>query len=376
MRWNVWLSLMIRFSLAQRVWVFLTLALLPSIAGAASPPLSFRIPAAPSLTICSQNLANYGLSEEVAVRMGNRKGMPLEVREGLLVERFRSAGCRIIAVQEVVGHSQERAMAGLERLAQRLSTASGERFVPLLGGARPGDVRCGFLVAKEGVVIERAVSYAGLLLPKLEPARRFDRLSRGPLVIQVRWRSQRLTLVNIHLKSKYGGGRDPYRLQFELLRMQMAQQVRHLLEAHFASELGKRDEWVLILGDRNSRRGSASDAILRGERALADFAPVPGSAIGCLVAKSGEAVCPAAPVPRAPFFDSLLVPRFLRGDPRGSYRFHGKDEWIDEIAVYRPALFSAVTAGYSPRSQVVWDPVGASDHALVAVELFEPTHEP
>lgn len=347
--------------------------LFPVKTRASSSAYSFHVPRAPRLTLCSQNLANFGLQEEVAKRVGTRKGSSLDERELMLVERFRSTGCRVIAVQEVVGSSEEAAMAGLRRLAGALSVASGERFLPVLGGSRPGDVRCGFLVAEEGIAIERAVSYAGLLLPKLEPSRRFDRLSRGPLVLQIRWRSQRFSLINIHFKSKYGGGRDPYRLQFEMVRMQMAQQVGLLLETHFASELHHPSEWVVILGDRNSRRGSASDQILRGERALGDFTDALSTGGSCLVAKSGDAVCPESLMPRSPLFDSVLVPRFLRDTQPGSYRFRGKGEWIDEIAIHRSALAAAVAGGYSPRSRVVWDPEGASDHALVAVELFEPS---
>lgn len=356
--------------------VLILFTALPCRSSRASPaPLSFRIPPAPRLTICSQNLANYGLPEEVASRVQGRKGVPLAEREALLVERFRSAGCRLIAVQEVVGSSPERAMAGLQRLAEVLSAANGERFVPVLGGARQGDVRVGFLVAAEEVAVERAISYAGLLLPKLETSRRFERLSRGPLVIQVRWRSQRVTVINIHFKSKYGGGRDPYRLQFEMMRMQMAHHLRQLLEAHFSDELRSSDSWLVVLGDRNSRRGSASDAILRGERTLADFSVSSPKTGGCIVAKSGEAVCPDVPVFRYPLLDSVLVPRFLSGYPLGSFRYQGKDEWIDEIAIPRQALGTALAAGQSPRSRVVWEPEGASDHALVAVELFEAVQE-
>jgi endonuclease/exonuclease/phosphatase family metal-dependent hydrolase len=334
------------------------------ISSTRSPIFSTRAPE--RLTICSQNLANYGLPEEVAQRVTSKKGFPLEEREKLLVKRFQEAGCQIIAVQEVVGRTAESARAGLNRLAEILSEMSGKQFVPILGGANKGDVRIGFLVATENLIVERVVSYAGALLPPLEKGEQFQRLSRGPLVLQVRWGKQRLTLVAIHLKSKYGGGRDPYRLQFEMLRMQMAEHLRILVEAHFAENLLRDDEWVIILGDRNSRQESASNRILKGEQSLVDFR---GNG-SCIVSKAGESVCVGGVAEREPRFDSLLSKRFLEGKPSGTYKFGAHFEWIDDILVNRWSLIQALMRGETPRSRVVAEPKGASDHALVATTFF------
>lgn len=339
----------------------------PNVTSRPSSPL-FLSRAPEQLTICSQNLANYGLPEEVARRVTSKKGVSLELREKLLVERFRRAGCQIIAVQEVVGQTAKAARAGLERLATQLSLATTRRFVPFLGEANSGDVRVGFLVSTEQLIVERAVSYAGALLPQLERGERFQRLSRGPLVVQVRWGKRRITLVAIHLKSKYGGGRDPSRLQFELLRMQMAEHIRLLAEAHFASELIGDHEWFIVLGDRNSRPESASNRILRGDASLSDFR----STGGCIVSKGGESICAGEPHPREPRFDSVLVRRFIEGEAKGTYQFRERFEWIDDILINRWALRPAIQQGETPRTQVVWEPKGASDHALVAVTLFQP----
>jgi len=329
-----------------------------------SPIFSARAPE--RLTICSQNLANYGLPDEVAYRVNSKKELPLEEREKLLVKRFREAECHIIAVQEVVGRTAESARAGLSRLAEILSSMSGKRFIPIVGEANRGDVRVGFLVATENITVERVVSYAGALLPPLEKGEKFQRLSRGPLVLQVRWGNQRLTLVAIHLKSKYGGGRDPYRLQFELLRMQMAEHLRILVETHFSENLLRNDEWVIIMGDRNSRQESASNRILRGEQSLVDFR----SNGSCIVSRAGESVCVGGVAAREPRFDSLLSKRFLQGKPSGTYQFGAHFEWIDDILVNRWSLIQALMRGETPRSRVLVEPKGASDHALVATTLF------
>jgi len=352
--------------------IFLFLAVFARVSHAEVPvilrPRSsiYKTRAPDRLTICSQNLANYGLPDEVVHRGTSKKGLSLEERERLLVQRFRGADCRIIAVQEVVGRTAESALAGLTRLADILSSMSGKRFVPIVGEANEGDVRVGFLVATENLTVERVVSYAGALLPQLEKGDQFQRLSRGPLVLEVRWGKQRLTLVAIHLKSKYGGGRDPYRLQFEMLRMQMAEHLRILLETHFAENLLRDDEWVIILGDRNSRQESASNHILKGEKSLVDFR----SDGSCIVSKAGESVCRGGVTTREPRFDSLLSKRFLQGKPSGTYQYRDHFEWIDDILVSRWSLISALTRGETPRSRVVAKPHGASDHALVATTLF------
>ena len=352
------------------IFLFLTVfarvshAEVPYVLRPRSPSYKTRAPE--RLTICSQNLANYGLPDEVVHRITSKKGLALEEREKLLVQRFREAECQIIAVQEVVGRTTESAVAGLSRLAEILSSSSAKRFIPIVGEANKGDVRVGFLVATENLTVERVVSYAGAVLPPLEKGDRFQRLSRGPLVLQVRWGKQRLTLVAIHLKSKYGGGRDPYRLQFELLRMQMAEHLRILVETHFAENLLRDDEWVIILGDRNSRQESASNRILKGEQSLVDFR----SDESCIVSKAGESLCRGGVATREPRFDSLLSRRFLEGKPLGTYQFGAHFEWIDDILVSRWSLISALTRGEKPRSRVVAKPKGASDHALVAATLF------
>jgi hypothetical protein len=337
------------------------------------------------LRVCSQNLANYGIPTEVAKRVLGRERIPFEIREELLVRRIKDAGCQVLAVQEIVGSSWKRGHAGLNRLKAAVERATGKKFTSVLGGANPGDVRCGFLISEDGIKLERAVSYAGGLLPKVLSTHRLERLSRGPLVVQLSWRDQQISIVNIHFKSKYGGGRDPSRLQFELLRMQMAQHLRGLAEGHFLPELLGIDHWFIVVGDRNSRRGSASDSIIRGELSLVDFRRGGDGyhnhnskendfgvfSAGCIVDRAGEAVCPEKPPGQIIRFDSVLEGGFVRGKPRGSFKYRSSFEWIDDILINRWRLSQAITRGETPRGGVIWEPEGASDHAMISVDIYD-----
>ncbi len=371
------------------VFAFLPGIVIPSTAeprrSSPSPSVNVHLPPPARLRVCSQNLANYGIPVEVARRVFGRKTIPFELREELLVRRIKNAGCQVLAVQEIVGTSWRRANAGLNRLRAALERATGNRFVSVLGGANPGDVRCGFLVSEDGIKVERAVSYAGDLLPKVLSTDRLERLSRGPLVIQLSWRDQHVSIVNIHFKSKYGGGRDPSRLQFELVRMKMAQHLRGLIEGHFLPELLGRDHWFIVVGDRNSRRGSASDSIIRGELSLVDFRRsgegyhkhntkeerVSVFSAGCIVDRVGEAVCHEKPHGQMVRFDSVLEGVFVRGKPKGSFQYRSSFEWIDDILVNRWHLSQAMSRGETPRGGVIWEPLGASDHAMVSIDIYD-----
>jgi hypothetical protein len=176
------------------------------------------------------------------------------------------AKCEIIGVQEVYGKSTAEALSNLEKLGEHLGKERGRTFQAVVGEIEYDEIRTGFLIDRSVATVKSVSSPRERNLPKLTPFTRSSRPSRYPLGVVVRTirSGSELALVSIHLKSKVMGFKDPTGTEFETVRMAQAEQARL-----FASELPAKTR--LILGDRNSASGSATDLILQGALTLKDF---------------------------------------------------------------------------------------------------------
>src|SRR2546426_641475 len=135
---------------------------------------------AADVTVCTENLFNYGIPEDVQrLRYPERtlqqvRGRILRQEKALL---SRMAACDIVAVQEVVGDEQQRALSALDRLGRLLSQSTGRRYSALV--ADSSDViRNGFLFRSDGDLSEA----------QFDGAHTSDPLPRIPRFGEVHWK--------------------------------------------------------------------------------------------------------------------------------------------------------------------------------------------
>jgi hypothetical protein len=211
-------------------------------------------------------------------------------------------------------------------------------------------------------------------LPKLDPKQRQRLFARGPFELQLQVQSadetysKKITLVNFHFKSQSTrGGLDPAGLHFEPYRMEMSEALRRIVEVRHADSLKNGETVLLLLGDRNSHRDSASARILEGTLRLSDFK----NDGACRLSSRGTPLCrPGTGRPQELF--SVLTTNPLTRGLKGTIRYDGVYSWIDDILLPAESLPFAwetpdVEGQYS--SGVVYEPENASDHALIWVSL-------
>lgn len=288
------------------------------------PAFSFAENAA--LTICTQNLHNYGLKTEPA-------------QTSQLIYRFIEARCDVIAAQEIYGTNRKERVKHLKALAKELSKAREMSFQSFVGDSNDPRIANGFIVNEAAVILPKVESHTYEALPKLSVLGPTQHSHRGFIVLsffkEEGGKKVTFHIVNIHFKSKVNGWKDGTQTNFEAFRMQEAEAVRVLAE-----KLGAGSEVVaVILGDRNTEPSGAASSILAGTRTLSDF--IDGN---CKVNAGLEAEC-GMPVRKEVFTPVVERKAGELGKELGSYRYKGKLSLIDEIYFERDAIDFVGDAG-------------------------------
>lgn len=325
------------------------------------------------LTVCSQNLENYGSYEDSARR---RTGLTVEeyrIKEAAIAERIRKTGCDVVALQELVGKNEQTGTKALERLVREVNRRSGRFFDYRVAPSNDPNLRNAFLVARDRAEIVNTLSYSKIELPKTSLRQKQRFFSRGPFEIQLMVKprggsiAKNVTLVTFHFKSQGGKTTDPAGLQWETYRMEMAEALRRVVETRHASAFGSGETLLVLLGDRNSNFDMASARILEGTVTLKDFQ---GEG-ACRLSKRGVPLCAVGTLSPQRLFSVLTTDPETR-QLTGTYRMKGKYSWLDEITVPAETLRYAWTRFDSEgdfNSGVVNEPRQASDHAMAFVRL-------
>lgn len=325
------------------------------------------------LTICSQNLKNYGLLSEVKKREDGVTEGSLRERESELAERFAKGGCDVIAVQELLGKSPDTAMKGLASLAAAVRKHTNRFFDIKVGDTNDNISRVGFLVAKDRAEIANTVTYKQVILPTLTDNEKPRLFSRSPLEIQLNVKpkgegaSRNVSIITFHFKSKSGGQNDPALLEWETYRMEMAEGLRRIIESRYGKSFTTADTPLVVLGDRNANFDVATAKILEGELILKSFqAP----AI-CRLSKRGVPLCQAGAVMPQKLFSVLTTDPQSKGVP-GTFVYKGTFSWIDDIIMPQgslPLAWASFDSAGDYDSGVISTPKDASDHSMVYVRL-------
>ena len=332
------------------------------------------------ITICSQNLKNYaGLGGDfVAPKRKNGGGTdevdPAEAsqKEDELIKRFSFVGCDIIAVQELVGATDELAKSAIDRLSGLIRTKTGRRFFSVIGDVNENSQRNAFLLAQDKVELLNTVTYRKVLLPKLDDSQKPRQFSRSPLEIQISAGgkdggvAKNISLVNIHFKSKSGSKDDPAALQWETQRMEMAEGVRRIMGDRYEHQITS-GEPIVVLGDRNANVDAASAKILEGSLTLDDFK----NKARCRVTKSGTPLCQIGE--RRPIqFYSLITNDPQTSKLAGTFVYKKVFSFIDDISVNPSALnFFRTDMDHDGDydSGIISAGEEASDHAMVYARI-------
>jgi predicted extracellular nuclease len=176
-----------------------------------------------------------------------------------------------------------------------------------------------------------------------------------------------VAIVNFHFKSKRGGEGDPAGLEYETLRMQMAEALRRIVENRHAQSFANGATILVVLGDRNSHFDTASARILEGILTLNEFQ----RSGKCRLSKRGVPLCQAETRVSQKLFSVLTTDRQASKQP-GTFVYKGEFSWLDDILLPAEALpfarsRDAVEGDYD--AGVVYKPATASDHAMVYVRL-------
>ena len=236
--------------------------------------------------VCTQNLNNYSLPGQKKKR-GKKTLKQLQEQKQLLISRWVENNCDVIAVQEIISQDWEDAAHVLKTLAMELSEYTNHLYTVLSAKSNDTFAKLGYIINESKFDLQFNRSYADQELPKLTKYDKKRLFSRGPLRIDLKHKNgQEITLFNIHFKSSASYHKyDSAGFQFEIDRMQMAQKLKEIVREVKRNNPGN---MILVLGDRNSQFGSASDRILRGEIDFDFF-----SKKLCHVLENKEAECPA-----------------------------------------------------------------------------------
>lgn len=275
----------------------------------------------------------YGKYADVRGKLGNISLAGFREKENAIARRVISAGCDVIAVQEVISRSDDKAEEVVRSLATMLKSATG-RSIPALDLATTKECANGFLVARDRAVIENVVSYHQVELPKLSAEQKPRFFGRAPLEIQIQVKPQGetprrvLSLINFHFKSRAGGAEDPTGLEWETYRMEMAEGLRRVIEERHKQSFQSSQTILVLMGDRNSDFDSATARILDGTLKLKDFQT--GGA--CRLSKRGVPSCKVGTPGQPILFSPLTL------DPETSL-LHGtfkqkKDSYFGSMTYY------------------------------------------
>ena len=325
------------------------------------------------LTICTQNLANYGAMAAIRERVAGMTEEALNEKEAALVKRFVGAQCDVIAVQELLGKDDLEAGETLRHLALLIRRRTNRLFDVKAGSSVDGNLHTGFLVARDRAEIVNYVSYAKVELPKLTPKEKPRFFSRGPLEIQIDVKPRgesihkTLSLVVFHFKSRAGAAQDPTGLEWETYRMSEAEALRRIIENRHARSFASSETLLVLLGDRNSNFDTASTKILEGVLSLQSFQDKGP----CRLSKRGVPLCQSGIAMPQRLFSVLTLDPQTKQLP-GTFDNKGTYSWIDEIAMPQESLRfaeSVIDGSGDYESGVIYEPKAASDHAMPYVRL-------
>lgn len=289
------------------------------------------------IIICTQNLARCDIKSQTTCR-------------GLLNQRFQTAGCDIIAVQELP--------AGTTPETNLMVGETTDSVQPHVG----------FIIKNSEIKILKSFIPKEDQVPPLNSNSPPVKWLRKPFGILIEYKSQKIFLVTFHLKSKSGGQNDPAGLKWELIRIAQAKEFKIWLHKEVLAQITDSIP-VIVLGDKNTIIESATEKILTGE-----INPSTDILSNCDIAKSTKVYCKFLDLPE--FFP---ITSFMSWEQKlqGSFEFNKHNEWIDEILLSGNAFKSAVLSvedkygKFNPivDAGVVAEPKDASDHKLVWVRL-------
>jgi hypothetical protein len=325
------------------------------------------------IVICSQNLKLFGTYETMSRSNPNFTRQKYEQKIDDLVTRFVNAKCDVVAVQEVIGKNLLEGELALNQLAVRWKGRTNRVFKAMSAPPSEGSMTNGFIVALDRATVLQSMPYGRIELPKIWSRQKPRLFSRPPFELQLSVKSRdsdvvkTISIVNFHFKSKRGGQDDPTGLEWETYRMEMGEGLRRVLEMRHKDAFASGESILVALGDRNSNFDVASARILEGSLSLSSF----GEKGPCRLSKRGVPMCVVdSATPRKLF--SVLTSNSAVASYPGTFSYKGEYSWIDEIALPSESLRYAWQSAFSEgeyASGVVYEPQGASDHALVYVKL-------
>jgi hypothetical protein len=325
------------------------------------------------LTICSQNLKLFGTYETVKSRAPNTTKGEHELKLEELTKRFVTARCDVIAMQEVMGEKEGDAKAALDELAAQIRRVTNRVFISRVAPVAEGKMTLGYLIAQDRATVVSALSYAKIELPIIGEKERPRVFQRTPMELQVTvggrdgGEPRTVSIVNFHFKSKRGGASDPTGLEFETYRMEMAEALRRIVESRHQQSFASGESILVVLGDRNGNFDVASARILEGSLVLANFRKDGG----CRLSKRGVPLCKTGiSLPQRLF--SVFARNERSKQVPGTFSYQGEYSWLDDILMPAESLSYAWRSAFKEGvydSGVVYEPKGASDHALVYVRL-------
>lgn len=325
------------------------------------------------LTVCSQNLKLFGTMQTVRVKNSSYTKAEHAAKIADLVARFTKVDCDVIAVQEVMGATEPDAKAAIDELAQRLKQVTNRVYATRVAPPAEGGMTMGFLIAQDRASILSAVAYEKVELPKLAEKQRPRLFLRTPMELQISspqrggQEVKTLSIVNFHFKSKRGGAADPTGLEWETYRMEMAEALRRIIDSRHKQSFASGESLLMVLGDRNGNYDVASARILEGSLVLSNFKKDGG----CRLSKRGLPLCkPEISLPQRLF--SVFARNERVHSLPGTFSYQGEYSWLDDILMPAESLPYAWSSAFSEgryNSGVIYNPKGASDHAMVYVKL-------
>lgn len=356
-----------------RLWVTVSLALFvfsqtPLFAEKVYVDSSADSRGEPEMTLCTQNLKNYGLPSRVLARTG-MMGAELETKEKALVSRFLVAKCDVIVVQELLATSEKEGADAAERLVKVLRSGLGRDFDFRVATSGDRYIRNAIFVAKDIGKILSSVTYQRVALPKIVEEEKTRFFERAPFEVQAQINGRGesaakvISVIGYHFKSQAGAKDDPTGMAFETTRMQMAEALRRLLENRFQGSFSVGEPLLIVAGDRNANFDLASSKLLEGTLALPLFA-FEGP---CRLSKRGVPLCRAGVSLTGKLFSLITGDKEAKLLP-GTYHYKDQYSFLDDIAVPQVSLPFArkselVEGSYNVG--IVHTFPEASDHALV-----------
>ncbi len=330
-----------------------------------------------SLKICSLNMNNFG-AKPVArdnTKITKAKNTKKEnqntskkkelfsekqaVQLKALVERVKNVDCDIVALQEGYGKTTNVVKNNIAKFVTALTSATKIPYRYELARTNDKYIRNAF-VYKEKIGIVSFKNLYRAAVPRLNPESSSRRFPRGPLAMEVNLSQnifatpRKLYLLNYHLKSKVGGWKDMSELDFELNRIETAEAIRNI-----ADDVRKNDtsKVIILLGDRNSDTGSATDDVLNGRLYLNDFKDV------CKIEKRDLNSYCAGFEKHSPIFIGSIFKKLGPVGLARSYKYKNKYYLYDEIYIDNYHSYLVKDAGtYGEFGK-------GSDHLLTWIEI-------